>query len=680
MVFDPFDFGDFDFGGFDAGGFLGGGSDLAGFGGDFDFGSLSNADISRILRLDPAGFGDPFGGVEGGPFERSDTTFFASPAPSGTGTDTDGSPLLSKKTAQILGLGITTAATGLGLVGILQKALGGDAVSRVKVERAIEAASPEERQVFAQALQGLKQSQDFAGPLGQQLQGMAGLDQGAILGSLGGLSRQAGTLESLLYGGGPGPEFGPIGEGKQIDQLKVGDQYLGGTVTSVGPDGSVAITRPDGTGAFVSASSTGGGLPSAGGGLPGGAGLSTSGPLLQLDPKTGQLQSRLPDFGALPTEMLGAGSENVTTGYLQWLQNNYPGQSPSNRALRELYTRSTGLGAGQGDPRNTPGGQSFNPLGAVEGLSTDPNDLQARQAYTDATGRGALAGDRNSDKDAGGGFTQDYLNWLKTQATPPRGAEGPFSIDALRKQVVPGQVPSQVVPGQDPGFLGQGPGLLGQIYGGASGILGQQGGILGALAGPASGLARGELNITPELNAMVDKAYQTRGGDIIQQAMENARSRGFAGGKELVYGAGSPVAAPMFADLQSQMANSKLNLAQQLPQLAANIAGAYSTPGALRFSAANQLQNLNQNLLSAIGDIGQRGIQNRINFLGARSGLINAASGLGNVQQGGRLGAGGTNTTTRNPSSLLDAFAPLASLLSGTGQSLAGLGMLSGVR
>ena len=108
------------------------------------------------------------------------------------------------------------------------------------------------------------------------------------------------------------------------------------------------------------------------------------------------------------------------------------------------------------------------------------------------------------------------------------------------------------------------------------------------------------------------------------------------------------------------------------------LANAYTTPAALRFAAANNLQSLNQNLLQAIGGVGQQGFQNRINLLGAMTGGNNALTNLANVQQAGRLGAGGFTQTNRGQSSLLDAFAPLASILSGTGQSLGGLAMLSG--
>ena len=129
------------------------------------------------------------------------------------------------------------------------------------------------------------------------------------------------------------------------------------------------------------------------------------------------------------------------------------------------------------------------------------------------------------------------------------------------------------------------------------------------------------------------------------------------------------------------MANTKLNLAQQLPQLSANIAGAYNIPTALRFAAGNNLQTLNQNLLAAIGNVGQQGFRNRIDFLGALGGRTQQATGLGQVQQQGRLQGTGSNTTTTAPGGdLLSAFAPLASILSGTGGALTSLGALSGVR
>lgn len=67
---------------------------------------------------------------------------------------------------------------------------------------------------------------------------------------------------------------------------------------------------------------------------------------------------------------------------------------------------------------------------------------------------------------------------------------------------------------------------------------------------------------------LVEQAYQPAMGDIASQAINSARNRGFAGGAELLNsGPGGAIAGPALANLQGQMAGSKLGLMQSLPAL-----------------------------------------------------------------------------------------------------------------
>ena len=217
------------------------------------------------------------------------------------------------------------------------------------------------------------------------------------------------------------------------------------------------------------------------------------------------------------------------------------------------------------------------------------------------------------------------------------------------------------------------------LAGGLPGLLGDQESILRAFTPTATNIARGQLPITPELEQSVEQAFSPAMGDLASQLIEAARQRGFAGGSELLLQApASAIGQTALRDLQGQMAGAKLNLAQQFPQLVAQASGAYSTPAALRMQGASQLGNLNQNLIAALGGFGQQGMGNRLDFLRAATSPLQASGFLASQQQAGRLGAGGQTQTTTTPGSLLESFAPLASLLGGAGNMLVGAGMLSG--
>ena len=211
---------------------------------------------------------------------------------------------------------------------------------------------------------------------------------------------------------------------------------------------------------------------------------------------------------------------------------------------------------------------------------------------------------------------------------------------------------------------------------GLPGLLQGQESILNAYTPTGTALAGGDLPITPGMERTVEQAFSPMFGDVASRLIEESRQRGFAGGAELLLQApASSIGQTALRDLQGQMAAAKLNLAQAHPGLVAQAAGAYSTPAALRIQGASQLQNLNQNLVQALGNVGQQGMGNRLDFLRATSAPLSALGNIGSNLQTGRVGAGGQTQTSTTPTSLLDSFAPLASLLGGVGGSLSGLAL-----
>lgn len=103
-------------------------------------------------------------------------------------------------------------------------------------------------------------------------------------------------------------------------------------------------------------------------------------------------------------------------------------------------------------------------------------------------------------------------------------------------------------------------------------------------------LASGQ-GLPPGYAQLVEQAFQPQMGSIVQQAIESARRRGFAGGAELLNsGPGGAIAGPMLADLQGQMAQAKLGLMQSLP-------GLYNTPTAIQGGFAGQQAQGYNNLM-----------------------------------------------------------------------------------
>lgn len=93
-------------------------------------------------------------------------------------------------------------------------------------------------------------------------------------------------------------------------------------------------------------------------------------------------------------------------------------------------------------------------------------------------------------------------------------------------------------------------------------------------------LMGGQLGLSPEMNALVDASFQNTINKVVEQSIEGARQRGFAGGADLLQGAAGPVYARLAAELPGQMAQARLNTAFQVPQIGAQLAGGQAQVGA----------------------------------------------------------------------------------------------------
>lgn len=205
-----------------------------------------------------------------------------------------------------------------------------------------------------------------------------------------------------------------------------------------------------------------------------------------------------------------------------------------------------------------------------------------------------------------------------------------------------------------------------------------------ALMNTAARAGQGNLPLTPELARMVEEAFTPQLGDVATRAIESARQRGFAGGADLLGQAPGAIAGPALSDIQGQIAREKLNLALALPKLqsdlvgqAGNVMGQYSTPAAVRLSGLNNLGLLNQNMLSTLGSYGQQGVTSQLGVADALARMVGAQTGIGSSLGQQRQGGTGQTTTTAQPTQLLDAFAPTASLLGGLGGLMYGLSGVS---
>ena len=283
-------------------------------------------------------------------------------------------------------------------------------------------------------------------------------------------------------------------------------------------------------------------------------------------------------------------------------------------------------------------------------------------------------------------------------------------------------VPSSWGSGQG-GMTGGGNPILHQLaqqlqgYGGAQGALLGLGGLgamnlqnpaAGALGQQAQGMAQGNLPaLNPQLRAQIGQTFEPYQQDINRQldqalrgALERSRQQGFAGGTE-VFREGTPAAllAPGLAETTRQQgtlsglrAQAELALAQSLPQQGGNLANqlfqqqlgqnqalqqaaqGYTTPMSIALSGGLNLSNLNQNIIQALGNFGQQGMGNQLDFLRAISAPLSGLSGLAGSAQAGA----GSTMTQNQPFNLLSAFAPTAQLLGGIGGAMTGYGAMSG--
>jgi len=260
----------------------------------------------------------------------------------------------------------------------------------------------------------------------------------------------------------------------------------------------------------------------------------------------------------------------------------------------------------------------------------------------------------------GGGFQSGGLVGSLEGRFP--GEEAAFSA-GLGRTGATGQTVDQLIRSMLPGLMG-----------GAQGILGGQQSILSPLADAGAAMAQGQLNITPELERTVEQAFSPAMGDLATQLIEAARNRGFAGGADLLTQApASALGQTALRDLQGQMAQAKLGLAAGLPGAAANIAGAYNTPAAVRGQLGSNLLGYDQNIINTLLGVAGQGMSNRLGMFNAVSAPLSVGGNiLGQAGQNRLAGAGSTTTTTAPQGTLLDAFQPLSSLLSGVGGALQG--------
>ena len=158
-----------------------------------------------------------------------------------------------------------------------------------------------------------------------------------------------------------------------------------------------------------------------------------------------------------------------------------------------------------------------------------------------------------------------------------------------------------------------------------------------------SQLAQGQLPIGPDLISQVTKAFSSASGDIAEQAIQNARERGFAGGTELLGGPGSPYASRALAQLGSDVSRELINLGLGMPQAAAGI------QGQLMQSAMQPLQ-AQTNLLNVLGS--QRGMTQTGTMTGPEPTLMSSFSQIAPFLVGmGQLGAGVSSIGARPPAS-----------------------------
>ena len=718
MAWDDFDFGDL--GGWGTGGLgdwggtgvVGGGTDTAGGIGDFlnlfDPGSGLGEFGSNLMVFDnQTGQTIPFSqAMQIDP--QAAQEFIGPLMPAGMNQGGTGGLFSGLSGAQLAGLGIGGATAGLGLIGVIQKAIQGDTQSQQTIQKTLGSGTPEEQAALKQALNQFQTLNQFAmgSPTGlmQQLGARAPFEEAAFQSGLGGLANQGQISNQLLQtllpglagitpnfpqggqqfsgippqgpgmppppppapnipmvGGAPGtpgtPGTAATPGGYAAGQLaQLWEPGMGGYdyLTSLDPNTPISIqgnnwVGPGGRIVGDVSSSQNPSLAASRGimpmvGTPGTPGTAA----IPGTPGTPD-----PNFAPQPYSYPGQGQYNWVNNAWQW--------SPMllGPPTQWAPTPNTGPGGAVGGAEQ--GGVDGNIGMLPTGL---PYPITASLNLNEGVAGGGTGGQQ------GGAGSQTGLGGMANQSQ--------FSNQLLQTLLpgltgIPPSMPSPPPPaasGSVPGGLPSGGGTGGGVMpGGLPSLLGGQEQILNQLLQAAQG------NMSPQLLRLIEQAYQPQLGNIATQAIEAARQRGFAGGAELLNQApAGALAGPALSALQGQIAQAKLGF----PAMLGQAAGAFSTPAALRLTGTSNLMNMNQNILQSLLGVGNQGIQNRLNFMGAATGQLGTQGNLGNV---GRLNTGTTTSTMNQPFSLLDAFAPLAGLLGGAGGLLGGISgsNLSGV-
>jgi hypothetical protein len=212
-----------------------------------------------------------------------------------------------------------------------------------------------------------------------------------------------------------------------------------------------------------------------------------------------------------------------------------------------------------------------------------------------------------------------------------------------------------------------GTGLMNQLGQGQNPLQQQQGSILSALAPQAANLASGNVQIPPQLRALIQQAYEPYVGDITRQAIESARNRGFAGGADLLNGPAGTIAGPALANLPGLEANSLLQAMLQFPQASAQMAGAYNQP-------INQLTGIATGSMSP--QQGQvSGYQNAFNAypVGQTQQNTNYGAGAGQAIAGAGAGYGMASGQNQQAQQQQTNFNSLLNTLQGNQQSAGGM-------
>jgi hypothetical protein len=180
-----------------------------------------------------------------------------------------------------------------------------------------------------------------------------------------------------------------------------------------------------------------------------------------------------------------------------------------------------------------------------------------------------------------------------------------------------------------------------QMQAAGQGLQGQMG-LLNAFNPQMMALAQGNLPFSPQIQSLVQQAYQPQFMSAMQQATNAGRQAGFYDAPT-AGGPGGNVLGQLMPQLAGQEAQAQLNLATQMPGM-----------------VGQAVQNY-QPLTNAFNQAGQ-----------GQSGVMNAIAGNSDVGNLARVG------TKAQPTNLLQTMNQTAPILGGIGGLLAGVSALSG--